>query len=30
MRDIVVFGMLVLTLLWRPTGLFGKHISEKV
>jgi branched-chain amino acid transport system permease protein len=30
MRDIVVFGMLVLTLLWRPTGLFGKNISEKV
>lgn len=30
MRDIVVFGMLVLTLLWRPTGLFGKQISEKV
>ena len=30
MRDIVVFGMLVLTLLWRPTGLFGKQVSEKV
>ncbi len=30
MRDIVVFGMLVLTLLWRPTGLFGKHVAEKV
>lgn len=30
MRDIVVFGMLILTLLWRPTGLFGKHVSEKV
>lgn len=30
MRDIVVFGLLILTLLWRPTGLFGKHVSEKV
>ncbi|MDO9508994.1 MAG: branched-chain amino acid ABC transporter permease [Thermovirgaceae bacterium] len=30
MRDIVVFGLLVLTLLWRPTGLFGKHVSEKI
>ncbi|HDQ93641.1 MAG TPA: branched-chain amino acid ABC transporter permease [Synergistetes bacterium] len=30
MRDIIVFGLLVLTLLWRPTGLFGKHVSEKV
>ena len=30
MRDIVVFGLLVLTLLWRPTGLFGKHVAEKI
>lgn len=30
MRDIVVFGLLILTLLWRPTGLFGKNVSEKV
>lgn len=30
MRDLVVFGMLVLTLLWRPSGLLGKQVSEKV
>ena len=30
LRDIVVFGMLIATLLWRPSGLLGKQISEKV
>lgn len=30
MRDIVVFSMLVITLLIRPAGLFGKQISDKV
>ncbi|MCS7233488.1 MAG: branched-chain amino acid ABC transporter permease [Synergistetes bacterium] len=30
LRDIVVFGLLVLTLLLRPTGLLGKAVSEKV
>jgi len=30
LRDIVVFGMLILTLLWRPSGLLGKQVSEKV
>ena len=30
MRDIVVFSLLVLTLLVRPAGLFGKQVSDKV
>jgi len=30
LRDLVVFFFLVLTLLVRPQGLFGKNISEKV
>ncbi len=30
MRDLVVFSMLVITLLVKPTGLFGKSVSEKV
>lgn len=30
MRDLVVFSMLVVTLLVKPTGLFGKSVSEKV
>jgi len=30
MRDIVVFSILVLTLLVRPSGLFGKQVSDKV
>ena len=30
MRDIVVFSMLVITLLVRPTGLFGKQVGDKV
>lgn len=30
LRDIVVFGLLVLTLLFKPTGLMGKAVSEKV
>jgi len=30
MRDLVVFSMLVITLLVKPTGLFGRSVSEKV
>ncbi|MCL2767781.1 MAG: branched-chain amino acid ABC transporter permease [Synergistaceae bacterium] len=30
MRDIVVFSLLVITLLVRPAGLFGKQIGDKV
>lgn len=30
LRDLVVFSLLVLTLIVRPTGLFGKDIKEKV
>jgi branched-chain amino acid transport system permease protein len=30
MRDLVVFSLLVITLLVKPTGLFGKSVSEKV
>jgi branched-chain amino acid transport system permease protein len=30
MRDLVVFLLLVITLLIRPTGLFGKDVKEKV
>jgi len=30
LRDVVVFGALVVTLLFKPTGLLGKAISEKV
>jgi branched-chain amino acid transport system permease protein len=30
MRDLVVFSLLVITLLIRPTGLFGKQVGEKV
>jgi len=29
-RDLVVFGLLIATLLVRPTGLFGKSVGEKV
>jgi branched-chain amino acid transport system permease protein len=30
MRDLVVFLLLVITLLIKPTGLFGRDIKEKV
>ncbi|WP_029166099.1 branched-chain amino acid ABC transporter permease [Aminiphilus circumscriptus] len=30
LRDLVVFSLLVITLLFRPTGLFGKSVGEKV
>jgi branched-chain amino acid transport system permease protein len=30
MRDLVVFSLLVITLLIKPTGLFGKQMSEKI
>lgn len=30
MRDLVVFSLLVITLLVKPTGLFGKSVGEKV
>ncbi|MFY9382869.1 MAG: branched-chain amino acid ABC transporter permease, partial [Acetomicrobium sp.] len=30
LRDLVVFSLLVITLLIRPTGLFGKKPLEKV
>ena len=29
-RDLVVFGILIVTLIIRPTGFFGKSVSEKV
>ena len=29
-RDLVVFGILIITLIIRPTGLFGKSVGEKV
>ena len=29
-RDLVVFGILIITLIVRPTGLFGKSVGEKV
>lgn len=29
-RDLVVFGLLIMTLIVRPTGLFGKSVGEKV
>lgn len=29
-RDIIVFGLLIITLIVRPTGLFGKSVGEKV
>jgi len=29
-RDIIVFGLLIVTLIVRPTGLFGKSVGEKV
>jgi branched-chain amino acid transport system permease protein len=29
-RDLVVFGLLIATLLVKPTGLFGKSVGEKV
>ena len=29
-RDLVVFGLLIITLIVRPTGLFGKSVGEKV
>jgi len=30
MRDLVVYSLLIITLLVRPSGLFGKQISDKV
>jgi len=30
LRDLVVFSLLVITLIVRPTGLFGKDVKEKV
>ena len=30
MRDLVVYSMLVIMLLVRPAGLFGKQISDKI
>ncbi|GHS94331.1 branched-chain amino acid ABC transporter permease [Synergistales bacterium] len=30
MRDLVVFSMLVIVLLVKPDGFFGKHISDKI
>jgi branched-chain amino acid transport system permease protein len=30
LRDLVVFSLLVITLLFRPTGLFGKSVGEKI
>jgi len=30
LRDLVVFSLLVVTLVIRPTGLFGKNVGEKV
>ena len=30
LRDLVVFSLLVVTLLVKPSGLFGKNVSEKV
>lgn len=30
LRDLVVFGILIVTLIVRPTGLFGKSVGEKV
>lgn len=29
-RDLIVFGLLIFTLIVRPTGLFGKSVGEKV
>lgn len=29
-RDLVVFGLLIVTLLFKPTGLFSKSVGEKV
>lgn len=29
-RDLIVFGLLIFTLIARPTGLFGKSVGEKV
>jgi branched-chain amino acid transport system permease protein len=29
-RDLIVFGLLIVTLIVRPTGLFGKSVGEKV
>ncbi|MDR1965902.1 MAG: branched-chain amino acid ABC transporter permease [Synergistaceae bacterium] len=29
-RDLIVFGLLIATLIVRPTGLFGKSVGEKV
>ena len=29
-RDLVVFGILIITLVVRPTGIFGKYVREKV
>jgi branched-chain amino acid transport system permease protein len=29
-RDLIVFGLLIVTLIIRPTGLFGKSVGEKV
>lgn len=30
LRDLIVFSLLIITLLFRPQGFFGKNISEKV
>ncbi|MDR3255134.1 MAG: branched-chain amino acid ABC transporter permease [Synergistaceae bacterium] len=29
-RDLIVFALLIITLIFRPTGLFGKSVGEKV
>lgn len=29
-RDLIVFALLIMTLIFRPTGLFGKSVGEKV
>lgn len=29
LRDVIVFGMLILVLIFRPTGIFGEVLSEK-
>ena len=30
LADAIVFGILIVTLLIKPTGIFGKNIAEKV
>jgi len=29
-KDVIAFSLLILVLLFRPSGLFGKHVAEKV